>query len=245
VQFLRDSGRYDLEAQEGSSAEFLVGRRSGVGDVSPDRVSSDEKEFFESYSPHTLKTNRPAYWHTQGLGVPERKMPLSQGTDDGLELPEDLVKDYSECTVAELKERCRERGLAVSGVKVALLARIQKDLKEQITRFKDEFHSIQIANGDAYKVQSQNDYTGTSQEASDDHLVDLVVEYLRASGGKAGSASVGRYLVANHALQKVKGFYGSLAGFIHHYSDTFELFDSDDGSYDYQIVLRKDVTARV
>jgi hypothetical protein len=248
VQFLRDSGRYDLEAQEGSSAAFLVSRRSGVGDVSTERVnqalsSSDEKEFFENYSPQTLKTNRPAYWHTKGLGVPERILPLSQGTDDGLELPEDLVKDYSECTVAELKERCRERGLAVSGVKAALLDRIQEDLKAQITRFKDELHSKQIANGDAYKAQSQKDYT--SQEASDDHLVDLVVEYLRASGGKAGSASVGRYLAANNALQKVKGSYGSLSGFIHHYSDTFELFDSDDESYDFQIVLRKDVTARV
>jgi hypothetical protein len=72
---------------------------------------------------------------------------------------------------------------------------------------------------------------------------DLVFEYVRVSGGKAGSASVGRYLVANHALQEVKASYGSLSAFADHYSDTFELFDSGDESYDYQIVLRKEVTA--
>jgi hypothetical protein len=71
------------------------------------------------------------------------------------------------------------------------------------------------------------------------------VEYVRASGGKAGSASVGRYLAANNALQKVKASYGSLSSFIHHCSDTFQLFDSGDESYDFQIVLRKDVIARV
>jgi hypothetical protein len=134
VQFLRDSNRYDLEAQEGSR-ELLVGRRSGVCDVPPELTN----------------------------------------------------------------------------------------------------HSKQIANGDAYKVQSQEDYT--SQEASDDHLVDLVVEYLRVSGGKADSSSVGRYLEANHALQKVKGSHGSLSEFIHHYSETFELFDSPS-----QISLRKDAS---
>jgi hypothetical protein len=228
----------------------LVSRRSGVDDVSTERVdqalsSSDEKEFFANYSPQTLRTNRPAYLHTMNLGVPERIIPLAPGSDDAVKLPEDLVKDYSLCTVTELKERCRERGLAVSGVKSALLDRIQEDLKTQITRFKDELHSKQVTNGDSATAQSQK---GTPQEASDDHLsVDLVVEYLRASGGKAGSASVGRYLAANNALQKVKVSYGSLSDFIHHYADTFELFGtpSGDENHNFQIVLRKDVTARV
>jgi hypothetical protein len=240
MQVLRDSGRYDLDSQEGNSVELLVGRRSGVDVISLDQVkraisNSDEKAFIEKYSLETLKT-KTVYWHTTALNVLEIRKPLPQETDDVLELPEELVKDYSACTVFELKECCRERGLAVSGVKAFLLDRIQKDSKAQITRFEVDFYTKQ-------RTQLQSQKHSTSKEA--DRSVDLVIEYLRASGGKAGSVSVGRYLVANHALQEVKASYGSLSAFVDHYSDTFELFDSGDESYDYQIVLRKEVTARV
>jgi hypothetical protein len=147
------------------------------------------------------------------------------------------------CVCTRRKSTCSEKKaigcatlFAISGVKAFLLDRIQKDSKAQITRFEDDFYTKQ-------RTQLQSQKHSTSKEA--DRSVDLVIEYLRASGGKAGSVSVGRYLVANHALQEVKASYGSLSAFVDHYSDTFELFDSGDGSYDYQIFLRKEVTARV
>ena len=43
------------------------------------------------------------------------------------EADEDLASDYSELTKDELKDLCEERGLAVSGNKAELVARLEED----------------------------------------------------------------------------------------------------------------------
>lgn len=65
------------------------------------------------------------------------------------------------------------------------------------------------------------------------HLEALIKEYLTASGGKAGSRDIGRYLAANSdsrkgnrsALTELKDAYGSLLTFVLSRSDTFSVLD--------------------
>lgn len=46
--------------------------------------------------------------------------------------------DYSQFTVAKLKERCRERGLLVLGTKAVLLQRVTDDLKADLRRQREK-----------------------------------------------------------------------------------------------------------
>ena len=65
------------------------------------------------------------------------------------------------------------------------------------------------------------------------HLEALVIEYLTASGGLAGSRDIGRYLAANSdsqkgnrsALSELKENYGSLLAFILSRESNFSVLD--------------------
>ena len=84
--------------------------------------------------------------------------------------------DYDNHTVAMLKEKCRAAGLPVSGRKAELIERLQSHSKE-------------------------------SRSASDDpakYLERIVVEYLQATGGRASSRDIGRYLGANAASESAR-----------------------------------------
>ena len=243
AQFLRDSNLFDIGTQEGSTAEFLVGRQVGSDDITLEHVqrsisSSEEKLFLDSYSIEALKGDRTAYWHTRGLNRAVQGKVNPQEADDVLELPEELTKDYSVCTVVELKERCRERKLAVSGVKAALLERIHTDLEKQVAQYKDKQPSANIVS----RVEPPTTHSAARHD--DAYLVDLVSEYLRASGGQATSRKIGRYLAANDALQQLKSTFGNLAGFVNFHSDTFTKLESSV-DLEFHIVLKRGTPARV
>ena len=84
------------------------------------------------------------------------------------------------------------------------------------------------------------------------HLENLVKEYLRASGGMAGSRDIGRYLAANgdsrkgngSALTEMKEAYGSLLTFVRRRADVFTVLDKQGfgGEVGFGIKLNKDET---
>lgn len=96
-----------------------------------------EKQFFDdTYSLVTLLENKErVYAHTLSLLRQDSNIPTARPRnvhqDDNSDTPpvqhsEDLKRDYSALTVSQLKEICRERGLPISGVKAALLERIER-----------------------------------------------------------------------------------------------------------------------
>jgi hypothetical protein len=180
-------------------------------------------------------------------------------------LPDDLTRDYSKFTVPQLKDRCRERGLSVSGTKAVLLERVLKDVEEQIEALQ--------ATTPLSRQGTQHVYSNQLVPAEAiDYLIDLVVEYLHANGGQANSRKVGLYLSANKsslsngggngshqnqklsALQELKIFYRSLRSFVLSFPDTFELAESspsddgteeDDSPFSFSIMLQPGVKAKV
>ena len=125
------------------------------------KLSPEEKYFLDFYSLDKLEDREGHYSHslrllrrtTRGELPPEIAKPTRSVDDDTAriiqasisevdqetnlpeeqdpELPEELTRDYSEMTVPQLKEYCRENELKVSGTKAELLARIQEHVKEQ------------------------------------------------------------------------------------------------------------------
>lgn len=155
-----------------------------------------------------------------------------------LKLPADLTVDYSVYKVADLKERCRERGLPVSGTKAVLLERVQADVEEQKGHLEEEHKKklmqVPIRHRATARIdpglQMKLERMDNIDPAVTDHISSLTKEYIHACGGKAGSRDLGRYLATNKAyntskyvsaLHEVKEMYGSLVNFIMANSDTF------------------------
>jgi len=164
-------------------------------------------------------------------------------TKEPLELPSDLTVDYSSYKVTELKERCRERGLPVSGTKAVLLERVQADVQNETKRLEEEHEEKIRRKGTirpvptarlnfqpSFQMELERYDTDSVDPAVKEHIVGLIKEYLQASGGRAGSRDVGRYLAANKpldtdkyvsALQELKKHYGSFVTFLMSNNDTF------------------------
>lgn len=98
--------------------------------------TKEEKEFLESYKKgahlesdsfqHTIMSY-PHYFGAEAEnGVDEGK-----GDSDGMDIYDELASspaiNYSELTVAKLKDLCREKGLPVSGKKDSLIERLEQD----------------------------------------------------------------------------------------------------------------------
>jgi len=211
-----DDNSFWIELQPNAEAELSLEAKQTV-------FTDAEKHFFDqTYSLQHLEDRNRAYGHTLLLlrqeqhrqDEPMRRQLLHSGRP---ELPEDLARDYSTCTVAQLKERCRERGLPVSGVKAELLERVELDKKEQIEAFESRSRD---------SAPLDHGWPPMVPEETIRHLEDLVVEYVKVRGGNANSRDVGRYLAANtssagssreaktSALQELKSNYGSLANFV-------------------------------
>ena len=191
-----------------------------------------EQEFFHQYTTDVLsEQHSAAYSHS--LMVHHISSPDKEPQSDE-KLPDDLTRDYSGLTVNDLKARCRERQLPVSGVKSALLERIIKDNEDQIAQLlKERRFGRTLIPGPIVFATSP---------LTTKHLRDLISEYVKASGGIATSRDVGRYLAANRgsahalaqssakkltALQELKDSYGNLAIFITQQSDLFVARDDE------------------
>ncbi|KAL7490288.1 hypothetical protein ACHAW6_016036 [Cyclotella cf. meneghiniana] len=187
--------------------------------------TKEEKEFLENYRKDNYLTNAE-YSHTKFTS-----------DEDYLILPA-----YSNMTVSELKEICRERHLPVSGKKDVLIQRLEQEDKNlaQVApkRKRDEWKEAprktiprrNTPNNVYADSLPQLDLSQKRSAPGDTidhkvtaHLEALVKEYLQASGGVASSRDVGRYLAANSdshkgkrsALSELKDAYGSLLAFIH------------------------------
>ncbi len=157
-------------------------------------LNAEEEKFLKTYE-EWVPVDRDAEFHFTMKRTDES---LSQSQ---LQKPEDDTPsvDYSELTVPELKEICREEGLRVSAKK-------KIDLVERI-----EAHMNSV------KIQK-----ATAKTSPSEYLESLTLEYLQASGGQASSRDIGRYLAANKgsagpgtsALTELKEIYGNLAKFI-------------------------------
>ena len=144
-----------------------------------------------------------------------------------------LEVDYQKLTLADLKEKCRAAGLPVSGRKAQLIERLQHYSKEP-------------------------------HAAADDpakRLERIVVEYLQATGGRASSRDIGRFLAANaaseslrskpenqtgkrmSALNEMKLLYGSLRTFIScidYLEITYDLTGDSRIEGEFDVILPKE-----
>jgi hypothetical protein len=131
----------------------------------------------------------------------------------------------------------------VSGVKAALIERLEEDDERQ--------QNLSSAEDATDHVRSTNDVVASPVS---EYVINLVKEYIQASGGIAGSRDIGRYLNANSsfgggqhgsigsstALSELKGLYGSLARFINTHDDIFDRTATidTDGNYEFQVRVK-------
>ena len=225
--FTFDDRPWDTTAQE---FEFWLGLTENADSILAEMAKKTqfteiEKEFYRNY------------------------LAADKGADDEppaeepLELPPDLTADYSTFKVAELKERCRDRGLPVSGTKAVLLERVEGDVEEAKKRLEEDHKAKNQRKGTirpvatarlniqpSFQLELEKFDTENIDPAIKEHINNMIKEYLQASGGRAGSRDIGRYLAANKALdtdnyvsalQELKKHYGSFVNFLMANNDVF------------------------
>lgn len=231
-QFLIVSGVFAVDAS-GPVKDYWVGLeekliKKQLAKVKGEaRLSEAEDLFFGSYTIKRLQNKQKYYQFTfAGLTSDETVNKPSQG------LSLKKKPDYSQLKLAELKEICREKGLKISGNKADLVERI--------------FVCDETTTGQHDRSASPLE----DQVISSTYLEELLLEYLHASGGKASSRDVGRYLTANKpsptmtvedpaitsALSELKKVYGSLRQFIAQ-SGRFQQEDMEGGA-DFEFLVR-------
>lgn len=202
-----DEERKRKEDNNNGSYGFWVALRDGFNqklleEARQTQFTKDEKIFFDQYSLEPLEDKKEYYWYTTkwtdnstavNIAEPVLEFPeieeISKHDDISVDAPEEPPHDYSTCTIVQLKEFCRDRGLPVSGKKSELLERIVTDI--------DERSSHQLQEGSREPIKSDD-----PPPRPEDYLHGLVLEYLQASGGRASSRDVGRYLAANKASEE-------------------------------------------
>jgi hypothetical protein len=202
-------------------------------EISPSEdLSESEKEFLSAYKDLPEPTKEIAYEFTIADYDPNFSIP--PGSPEAL-AEKFLNIDYSEFTVAELKDICRKNKLPVSGVKATLIKRIEDHMAE--------------------KKEAKNHIMDNVDP--DRRLEMLVLEYLHATGGEASSRDVGRYLAANKAsdqrlaleqgqrnvsaLKEMKERYGSLLRFVER-SELCNYYGKDASpvSHEFTVVAAND-----
>jgi hypothetical protein len=241
--------------------------------------TKEEKEFLEDYKRDKFVT-KDSYSHTTMADLDDLDLEESE-TDSTNDNDSPPVIDYSDLTVASLKDMCRDRNLPVSGKKDALIQRLEEDRELELSIIKRQRQDARDAttkiprnkimpstrgvaphvisrrpgpkpsspmmDGNVYasalpqmKIEStrnsRNARTSTDVSIDSvvtDHLERTVEEYLKASGGVAGSRDIGRYLAANSdsrksnvsALTELKETYGSLVAFLRSRKESFQVED--------------------
>ena len=186
-------------------------------------LNPKEESFLETYEQWMPVDKNTDYYFTT-----QRPDPASQQSTNQQNLEDNSSSvDYNVLTIQKLKEICREKGLKVSASKkIELVERIEEHLKSE-------------------NMQEEN----TSDEKGPvEYLKSLVLEYLHASGGRASSRDVGRYLAANKgstgrntsALAELKETYGNLNVFIKQVP-CFFVVPGPDGGHEFNVCLDKDL----
>jgi hypothetical protein len=240
IMHYREQGTFKEDSSDNSY--FVSLNPDADTNARPPFWSGPEQEFFRQYTTDILEEQRlKAYHHSlMANHSPMRNMEIHPH-EKRSKLPEDLTRDYSVLTVNDLKARCRERNLPVSGVKAQLLERIKQDNEKQIARLAEEKRRDRSPPPRSSSVVSSFDY-----------LHDLVVEYVKARGGEATSRDVGRYLAANRgskakfgayddgmtALQELKERFGSLLSFVAVQSDLIATKAEETHDHSFFITLK-------
>lgn len=233
------------------AAEFLL--REGQ---SPS-FSTEEKQFLEDYESGKVggDIDQNTYYHTNGrVGNPNPPKPIHNKAKviklDALH--PSLTEDYTTFTVARLKERCRERGIPVTGTKAILLGRVQEDVRNQISELKAKVNQIVDARRSDTALPTPG-VKGALPKSNVDpkvtmHIEKLIKYYISQTGGAVSSRDLGRYLAANNArfpglfakkvtaLQELKDNFGTLASFFDYKNDIFHISQTPDSS-DYSFTI--------
>jgi uncharacterized LabA/DUF88 family protein len=264
-QFLIISGAYvviqpdDEERKRNKDkASYWIALRDGANQMLLEEArhtqfTKDEKIFFDQYTLEPLEDKKEYHysyttkWTDDSAAVnsaePVLEFPdieeFSKQGEFSVDVPEEPSHDYSTFTIVQLKEVCRERGLTVSGKKSELLERIVTDIDERSS------HKLQ----EGSREPTKSDHTPPRPA---DYLHGLVLEYLQASGGRASSRDVGRYLAANKAseermkngrarisaLQELKELFGPLKQYVLQIPTFFyQEQDAQEGQQDYSFVV--------
>lgn len=188
------------------------------------KPTSFEKDFFGNYNVDIFRNKKKLYEFTLGSWKPDN------------EEDEEAIHDYNSHTVSQLKDLCRELNLPVSGRKAELVERIVLKQKEASEAKQSEAEQASASSDDL-------------ENQIKEYLEGLLDEYLHATGGKASSRDVGRYLTANKAshmtysrdrsirsaLSELKNEFGSLKQFITQ-SSKFSQEDMEDGdAYEFLV----------
>eukprot|EP00522_Entomoneis_paludosa_P008017 CAMPEP_0172450634 /NCGR_PEP_ID=MMETSP1065-20121228/8898_1 /TAXON_ID=265537 /ORGANISM="Amphiprora paludosa, Strain CCMP125" /LENGTH=739 /DNA_ID=CAMNT_0013202431 /DNA_START=169 /DNA_END=2388 /DNA_ORIENTATION=+ len=188
-------------------------------------LTPNEKKFFESYDTSMLRDRRTAYYYTMGVSEDS----ASVTTDGEPEI------DYSSYTVTQLKEICRERDIATTGLKAELVERLKEDAKQLRASFWKHTIGARQETSEPIEVAAH----------VESHLQNVVKEYLLASRGTASSRDIGRYLAANKssndrftALQELKREYGGLLKFVQNYPDLFESGGDSGEAVSFMVSLK-------
>jgi hypothetical protein len=244
-----------------------------------------EKNFLKKYWANEIPLTPEEYTYSHHISrsndkLASRETPAISFTDEAgkkVEQSPNAVKvDYSTLTVAVLKDMCRERKLAVTGKKADLIERLRTLIEESETESKTETeHSPTVYPTASGKVNRRGTAFGDSRLRArrpppatvgeynplvSSYLEGLIKEFVIASGGKATSNNIGRYLNASNpsghslskggqtvssALTELKESYGSLASFIKLKDDIFEtsaLSENGDtpSTFSFAIKLKQD-----
>jgi len=273
--FIREANLFSITSgrkADPRDKSFWIGLEKNAEDVllaeaRKTKLNQIEKDFFNSYTTLGLLDNREeVYGRSLTNGKSERlsydnsnkeKMlaranlshdQSNQGINN-LALQEKVPPtkhDYSIYKVTQLKSICRERGLAVSGVKAALRNRLEMDDESDV----DTTSRITLE-----KTGSESAPKDQIDDPTTNYLLDVVKEYIQASGGTASSRELGRYLAANSsfsakerggigesALVELKNTYGSLVKFLDAFPGIFDRSEVDrteEGDWEFQASAHK------
>jgi uncharacterized LabA/DUF88 family protein len=248
-QIVRETGAFAISKVDSrTDKSFWISLTSNAEDQilresQQARFNDIEDDFFRSYNLDMLDDREQAYEFslleqrkttTLTSPVTDNSSEPKSKIDFEFELKSFSKPDYSLMKLVELKDLCRERGLAVSGTKALVISRL-------------EAYDDTLKHGIENRVQMSHDPVN-------EYIVSLIQEYLQASGGVAGSRDLGRYLNANYsyaarrnggvgnstALTELKSKYGSLAKFINLNEEIFERSSAidNDGNYEFQVRLK-------
>ena len=205
--------------------------------------SKEEKEFLKNLYSNKNHIDEHSFYHThEDPTVSLPKVDSSTTfTMEKVQLPPDLLEDYSSYTVAQLKNRCRERGLMVSGKKADLLQRVLDDVEIQVKEYyQTQQRSKQKIKLNTFENKSKlkKPYSGVRNVDIQiiEHLDNLIKEYVLACGGQAGSRDVGRYLSANSNSKRKEADIGSFSS-----QSALTELKNNFGSLNLYLANRKDV----
>jgi hypothetical protein len=236
---------------------YWIGKKDGASAVLIDeakrtKFTPEEKQFLEDYHSGVIERGLEKEIYHYTIDAMEYESPEIEDLSayssaisglDSSGIPDQQQSnriDYSSCTVVELKEMCRQKGLPVSGRKADLIHRLEQEDEDS-----NQHNSIAQ---DSISIQSSEKSYNDKLEK---YLVELVKYYIVQCGGYASSRDLGRFLATNQAsnsktnsaLAELKNNFGGVASFLNQQSHIFTIVrepptDGDPMNFSFGIKLK-------